>query len=272
MLDPLTSQRPPTVTEMPYDESVMFTISTFIPYIGCILFALYQLIFRFDPTSTLFMLGGSLCVVLDPLINALGCCYFAKTDLILHAHDGRPIPWFMLASYGTFNGGFGYWWFTKFRSQKAPMTAGGVWKLWAFAYVSNLFLEYPVNQWGLQSYFGYQPFKVLGMPLWFPAVNSTMPIVAASIINVLTKAEVLKGWKKLAIILIIPSADILANGAMAWPVWIALAVDEGYHISYPMGIVTFILVAISLTLVGLQFDGPEVSSNKSKGKQNGKAR
>ncbi|EXJ76268.1 uncharacterized protein A1O5_00776 [Cladophialophora psammophila CBS 110553] len=269
MLDPLRSARPPTVMDMPYNETLLFTISTFVPYVGCILVALYQLILRHKPTFILFVLGGSLCVVLDPLINALGCCYFARTDLVLYVHNGRPIPLFMLASYGTFNGGFGYWWFTKFQDKKSPMTPQGLWKLWAFAYISNLALEFPVNQWGLQSYFGFQPFKVLGMPLWFPAVNSTMPIVAASLVNVLCERS-LRGWKKLAIILIIPSADILANGAMAWPVWIALALDKGYYVSYLMGVITFILVVISLVLMGLQFDSCHGEVREGKKRANGK--
>lgn len=234
-----------------------------VPYFGCILFGLYKLLFKHESTSILFVLGGSLCVALDPVINALGCCYFARTDLVLYTHEGRPIPWFMVASYGTFNGGFGYWWLTKFQDEKNPMTAGALWKLWGLAYVSNLILEFPVNQYGLQSYYGYQPFMVLDMPLWFPAVNSTMPIVAASLVNIL-QPGFLSGWKKLAIILIIPSADMLANGAMAWPVWIALAVDEGYHISYPLGVVTFILVFISLSVVSLQFGKPATKENTHK--------
>ena len=54
----------------------------------------------------LFVIGGYLCVIPEPLLDQLVHCSFApKNDLVFYHHRASGIPWFMLASYGAYNGG-----------------------------------------------------------------------------------------------------------------------------------------------------------------------
>ena len=166
----------------------------------------------------------------------------------------------MLASYGTYVGGISYFWYTKFRDQKNPLTKNDLWILFAVAYVASFALEIPVNNAPLQDYWGAQPTKIWGMPWEMPAINATMPLVVASLVNVLGE-ERLRGWKKLIVILIPPTGNVIGTGAVAWPVWWALDLDAGPHVSEPAAVTTVVLVATTIWIISLQF---EKSSAKAK--------
>ncbi|KAF5026479.1 hypothetical protein F66182_1466 [Fusarium sp. NRRL 66182] len=258
ILDPSTSILPPSLEAMPYQGTLLFTVATFIPYIGTILFGLFDLLMNGDSLCLLFVIGGSLCVIPEPVLDALVHCRFApKNDLTFFLHRDSEIPWFMLASYGTYNGGISYYCYRKFQDKKKAITITGLWSIIAAGYLADFVLEYPVNNFPLQEYWGCQPFKILGMPWYLPAVNAIMPIVIASLVRTLGDQH-LKGWKKLAVILIVPSGNVLGTASTAWPVWYALDLDAGSHVSNPAAVVSFILVATTVWIVSLQFQKPLV--------------
>lgn len=131
------------------------------------------------------------------------------------------------------------------------------------AYIASFVLEIPVNNAPLQNYWGYQPYKILGMPWQMPAINAVMPLVIASLVRILGEQH-LQGWKKCAIVLIVPSGNVIGTGAVAWPVWWALDLDFGPQVTEPAAVVTLILVIIAVWIISLQFEEP---SNKSKEKR-----
>lgn len=261
-LDPFESARPPTVEVMPQRETLIFTIGALVPYTGAILYGIFNLLVKNDSLLLLFMIGGSLCVIPEPILDSLVHCRFGpQNDFVFFYHRTSGIPWFMLASYGSYVGGISYYWYLKFRDQKNPMTKRGLWNLFAIAYFASFALEIPVNNTPLQDYWGQQPTKIWGMPWHMPAINATMPLVVASLINVLGE-ENLRGWYKLAVVLIVPTGNVIGTGAVAWPVWWALDLDAGPHVSEPAAVTTITLVAITIWIISLQFENK--SSAKSK--------
>lgn len=257
-LQPFNSTRPPTVEVMPHRETLIFTIGTLVPYAGAILYGFFNLLVKHDSLLLLFMIGGSLCVIPEPVMDSLiHCRHGPKNDFIFYYHRTTGIPWFMLASYGSYVGGISYYWYTKFREQKNPMTKSRLWILFAIAYAASFGLEIPVNNTPLQDYWGAQPYKIWGMPWEMPAINAAMPLVVASLVNVLGE-ERLRGWKKLVVVLIPPTGNVIGTGAVAWPVWWALDLDAGPHVSEPAAVTTVVLVAITIWIISLQFDKPSV--------------
>ncbi|KAF5011694.1 hypothetical protein FDECE_2203 [Fusarium decemcellulare] len=255
-LEPYTSAQPPTLSIMPYTETLIFTLGSWVPYVAAVVYGISNWLINNDATCLLFVIGGSLCVIPEPLLDALVHCSFAPmNDLTFFYHRNTGIPWFMLASYGAYNGGMSYYWYRKFQDKENPMTRRGLWNLVAIAYLADFILEYPVNNIPLQDYWGYQPFKLLGMPWYLPAVNAVMPLVIASLVNILGDKN-LKGWKKLAVVLIVPSGNVLGTSATAWPVWYALDLDTGPLVSETAAMVSFTLVAIAVWIMSLQFEKP----------------
>ncbi|RSL58706.1 hypothetical protein CEP54_007610 [Fusarium duplospermum] len=138
-----------------------------------------------DPKALLFGIGGCLASAFKPIVDILGFCYFPRQgNWVAFESFGRPIPAFVLATYGWFVGGMGYWDWNVFQDQKT--TAQDIPVLWFKAFIINLVLEYPHLYYGIYTYYGYQPLVGGGFPLWFPAINATSPMVAGTILSLTT--------------------------------------------------------------------------------------
>jgi hypothetical protein len=100
------------------------------------------------------------------------------------------------------------------------------------------------------SYYGHQPFDIWGFPLWWGFVNPVMPMVAGAMIYAVRRH--LRGLQLLAVIPLIPMADGLANGATAWPTWVALNQhDVSYFWTYLASLVTLGLALYSVWMISL---------------------
>jgi hypothetical protein len=73
---------------------------------------------------------------------------------------------------------------------------------------------------GIYTYYGSQPFVLLGFPLWWPICNALMPIVMATLVSRLLPH--LTGPRRALIVLLGPMAAGMTNGAIAVPIWVAL--------------------------------------------------
>jgi hypothetical protein len=248
MFVPGTSSRPPQDLAIPYNEQMIFTIMTQIPF----LFVLYKAIKNLnkgDPTCLLFAIGGIIASGFEPVVDVMGFCFFPREgSWIAFEFHGRPIPVFVPATYGWFVGGQGYWFLTVLRNKTT--TRSDVWKLWLRSFAANLLLEYPALYWGIYVYYGHQPFSVGGFPLWFPAIHAISPMMAAAFVFALQ--DNLKGLKKGFVIpAIVSSSYVMANAGIGWPVWVALSVDNGYGATYTAGIFTASLLITTIWVISL---------------------
>jgi hypothetical protein len=235
-----TIAHPPSGLEMSAAGQTIFTIAVTIPWV--VLFVIALRMWRRDGTAVplLFMVGGALCILFEPIVDVLGMCFFPRTNQWVGLEVfGRPIPLFMWPVYSWFVGGqaFLFW-----RAFQRGMTRDRLWRWWLLLMGVNVFLESPGILMDVYRYYGSQPLNPWGLPLWWLACNATMPIVAGYLVYKLSPH--LTGARLLLIIPLVPMADGATNGAIAWPVWTALNTQLGFWATYPAAIVTFGLAAL----------------------------
>lgn len=247
MFVPGTTSRPPADMVIPYNEQLIFTTLTQIPFIF-VLYKAFKALNKGDPTCLLFAIGGVVAAAFEPAVDVMGFCFFPREGnwIAFEWHD-RPIPVFVPATYGWFVGGQGYWFLTVLRNKKTIRP--DVWKLWLRSFCANLILEYPPLYWGIYIYYGHQPLAIGGFPLWFPAIHAVSPMLAAGIVFVLEQH--LKGWKKILIVAIVSSAYSMANAGLGWPVWVALSLDNGYYTAYTAAAATLSLIATTIWAISM---------------------
>jgi hypothetical protein len=239
---------PPYEMVMPYTAQLIFTIAVMVPWIILTAMALRILIKEKQPTPLLFMIGGMFCIVFEPIVDVMGMVFFPIEGqwIGIHTFAGRPVPIFMWPVYSWFVGGQAFLFWQAMH--RGTITEGGVWKHWLIGWGVNIILESPPIWFGVYTYFGPHPFNFWGLPLWWPAVNATMPLIAAFIVH--KSWPHLGGWKILLVMPIILMADGLVNGALAWPVWSALHSGYGLAVAYPAGFVTMFLSCVAVWLLG----------------------
>jgi hypothetical protein len=245
--------QPPSGVVMSATGQTIFTIAVTIPWV--VLFVVALRIWRRDhtPVPLLFMVGGALCILFEPVVDVLGLCFFPRANQWVGLEVfGRPIPLFMWPVYSWFVGGqaFLFW-----RAFQRGMTADRVWRWWLILMGVNVLLESPGILMNVYTYYGAQPFNPWGLPLWWLAVNATMPIVAGFLVHKLYPH--LTGAKVLLIIAIVLMADGATNGAIAWPVWTALNTRLGFWATYPAAIATFGLAALLVWMLTRALPGGE---------------
>lgn len=232
----------------PYDVQIIITIFANLPALPYLVFAARKLLKDGDPSALLMSIGGFLACGWEPVVDVLGDCFFpAENQIVGFKFLGRPIPVFVPLTYLWFVGGMGYWCLSVLRDPNT--TRSDLWKLWLKYVAINCLLEYPPLYLGIYTYYGHHPFQVGGFPLWFPCVNASAPIVAATLTNFLS--PYLTGWSSYAIITTSATAYGISHAAFSFPMWLALSTDKGYSVTYPAGIVTFILITTAIWIMSL---------------------
>jgi hypothetical protein len=249
--------QPPSGIHMSAVGQTIFTIAVTIPWV--VLFFVAVRMWRRDhtPVPLLFMLGGALCILFEPVVDVLGMCWFPRINQWVGLEVfGRPIPLFMWPVYSWFVGGqaFLFW-----RAFQRGMTRDRLWRWWLILMGINVALESPGILMHVYRYYGAQPLNPWGLPLWWLAVNATMPIVAAFIVHKLFTH--LTGARLLLIVALVPMADGATNGAIAWPVWTALNTRLGFWATYPAAFAVFGLAALLVWCVtrGLPVEAPVIA-------------
>lgn len=238
---------PPWEMAMPQGWQTLYTIAVTIPWMVFIFIAVRRYFQVRDVAPALFLIGGLCCTIMEPIVDVMGMCFFPVDGqwVGFETFEGRPIPIWMFPIYSWFVGGQAYLLWR--RMQKGTLTNTGLFKHWFIAWGVNIILETPGLLVGVYTYYGPHAFNFWGLPLWWPSVNATMPVIAAFIIH---KSWVhIQGWKLLTIIPILPIADGLVNGGVAWPTWSALHSGNGLAATYPAAVLTIALGMLSVWLV-----------------------
>ena len=154
---------------------------------------------------------------------------------------GRDFPLFINFVYIWYVGGLAY---LAYRIFTNGITVKGLFGLYVMDVCINIVLESPGVLMGAYEYYGPQPLNFWGLPLWWVCVNPVMPLVAGALIYRLK--PFLPGWRIGLVVLLIPMADGLANGATAWPVWTALNLDAPLVVTHLAWLVS---LGLALTCV-----------------------
>jgi hypothetical protein len=246
--------QPPIHDEMPQTAETIFNIFIFIPLGIALAIAVRHLINGKGPLLLYCIIGGGLAAFFEPIVDVLGLVYLKEVDALgTFTVLDRTMPLYICFVYPWYVGGLGY---LAYRLFERGVTMRDLFILWAIDAVVDVFLELPGIVMNTYLYYGHQPFEVFGFPLWWAFVNPVMPMVAGALIYKLRPH--MTGAKLAGVILLIPMADGIANGATAWPMWISLnQTDVSYVWTYLASFVTLGLALYAVWIIGLAVARPQ---------------
>ncbi len=245
--------QPPVDAVMPKTAETIFNIFIFIPLGIALAIAVRKLIKGQGPLLLYCLIGGALAAGFEPVVDVLGLVFLKEQGALgTFTILGRTMPLYICFVYPWYVGGLGYF---AYRLFQRGLRMRDLFVLWAIDCVIDIFLESPGILAGTYLYYGHQPFNFWGFPLWWGFVNPVMPMVAGALIFHL-RPHLDRPWKLPAVILLIPMADGIANGATAWPMWAALnQQDVSYVVTYLASFATLGLALFSVWIIGLAVVG-----------------
>jgi hypothetical protein len=195
------------------------------------------------------LIGGAIAVIWEPIVDVLGQCWLPSRGQhwIAFTLLNRHVPLMMPFVYSWFVGGQAYLFYLLF---KRGITQKQLFQLWGLVFLVNIALETPGIATNVYTYYGHQPLNIWGFPLWWGFINPLMPMIAATMIYKLQ--PYLSAFALgVATIMIIPSADGVANAFAGWPVIAALNTDVGYVGTWIAAGITFGLCAFLVWIMSL---------------------
>jgi hypothetical protein len=94
----------------------------------------------------------------------------------------------------------------------------GVALVWGIA---DLAYELPFLRWGLYTYYGPQPFQILGFPVHWVLINAMVPVVTGTLMHLAISGHIDRGRMLLRVAGCAPLASFVTLG-VAMPVGVAL--------------------------------------------------
>jgi hypothetical protein len=232
----------------------VFSIAQMVLCGVAFLFAFRELYRGRGPVFIWFLLGGFIACLWEPIVDVLGQCWLPTRGQHWEAFTllGRHIPLMMPFVYSWFVGGQAYLFYRLFTR---GTTRRRMFELWALVFLVNIALETPGILTNVYTYYGKQPFDIWGFPLWWGFVNPLMPMIAATLVFRL-KPYMTAVPLAIATVLVVPSADGVANAFAAWPVIAALNTDVGYVGTWIGGCLTLVLAGFVVWIIGLVVTSP----------------
>lgn len=225
-----------------HTAALLFVIAIYAGFAATIIWALAKLIRDRERLPLVLVLAGVVAANMEPIGDHVG--------LIVYAPDvpwfdywvmGRQMPSFILvgeASYIAFGSYYAY------RMLAAGRSLGRI------AFVSAVLLGIPEilvevgwHHWGIISYYGDNPTRILGVPLYSIVQNSTLlPVLG---VVAFLGARHLRGARQLWLVPAIPAVTIGYIVGVSWPVYEALQSSASALVVWPAA-----LVVCALSIAG----------------------
>lgn len=233
----------PTGTVMP---AIPQLVTTIIYGIGAVIFIVIAIRLAMRERSAvplLLLLGSMLTLYLEPIVDVLGnALHPVQGQFNVVTSNGHPVPVAVLVGY--------VWYFAALPLLCYPILKNRnlsqvfVWKSFAAVVLSAALVEQIPLYFGVWVYYGYQPFKIGFIPTWWCFANTAAVIVPFILIYGIYPK--LKGFKSLAIALLMPCGAFMGHAAAGWPMYNALGTDT---LNFPQWIIQFSsLLSIGLAL------------------------
>tara|TARA_R100000687_G_scaffold77312_1_gene69769 strand:- start:393 stop:854 length:462 start_codon:yes stop_codon:yes gene_type:complete len=100
---------------------------------------------------------------------------------------------------------------------------------------------------GTWVYYGYQPFKIGFIPVWWIFANTAAVLVPFILIYKL--APKLTGLKQLLVIVLLPSGAFLGHAAVGWPIYSALGTNTDTFPHSIIQVATALCILLSIAVV-----------------------
>jgi hypothetical protein len=170
-------------------------------------------------TGFALIAAGGLAVLNEAIVDRLGLCWFPAVQAppVLYHAFGVGVPLFMLPVYAWYVGGQAVLAYALFQR---GVTRRSVLQLYGLAALLNFGLEAPGLNLGIYAYYGNQPLRLLMFPCWWAVANALMPLALAAF--AWRTRAVLRGWRRLGLVIAGPPLALATNAATVSPVWLAL--------------------------------------------------
>jgi hypothetical protein len=200
---------------MPHTPQTVATIG-----VGVAVFVLVVVVlFAWFRTRSLIypvvVISGAIAALNEPIADVLGLVWHrGPGQWNVFTTFGRPIPLWAVFAYPLYFGGGTCLVLLVLRH---GVTRRGLWTGFLGVCAIDVLLEIPILHSNLYVYYGYQPFKVFGLPLIWLFINAIGCLIAAVAIR-LGENYLRGGLRPLFILPLVPAAQIaaLATGLLAF--------------------------------------------------------
>lgn len=195
------------------------------------------------------LIGGLASFLMEPIYDMVGSVWYPQHGQTpLFRAFNYSIPLWMQPAYAWYIAGQGYWMYKKFQQ---GVSGQQLWRYYFLFWISNLVLEVPGLTLGIYYYYGAQPFKVFGFPLWMAMTNSLMPILLGA--SFLSLRDVLTGRRIWIVAPIVPMIIGCCQISAGWPTWLALNSGQGLLVTHAAALVSLSFSMTIVYVVSLKF-------------------
>lgn len=209
----------PPVLDSDHTAALAMVIALYAGFGLAVLWALVKLVREREVLPAVLVVGGLIACNAEPLGDYTGQIVYAP-DIPWFDYEilGRQMPSFILvglASYVAVGGYYAYRFIADGRSMRDIVIVCALW-----VGIPEVAMEMLWHHWGVIAYYGDNPTRILGVPLYTIVQNSTLLPVYG--VGVYLGAKYLKGWKVLWMIIVMPTITIGYIVGVSWPVYQAI--------------------------------------------------
>jgi hypothetical protein len=236
---------PPYAHPVNSTSQTIFTIAQAPFVVGVLWWVIRQRRSNATWTPLLLVLGGTLMVFIEPIVDSLGHCWFYYPgQWTLLSTLGVHLPIWILPAYFWFFGGQSALCFKALSSRPTPET---IVKMYATVFLADVLLEHAGLYLDVFTYYGRQPFTFTRFPLWWACINAMTPLVAATL--ALYARPLLRGPRMLLLIIIGPAICAFTNAGAGWPTYLAINTNSSKPAVWLAGCSTLLLAAAMVTFL-----------------------
>lgn len=196
------------------------------------------------PTFLLLFVAGGAMMVLEPLVDTVGACWFPEDSWRAFELWSRPIPVWLCVTYFVYFGiGGGLTWVLMRRGASAVT----LWLVFAGDIAADFVLEATLLHWDTYVYYGDQPLVFAKFPFWWAAVNASIAMAVPAAIVLCERG--LRGWRQVYIVPLALSISAAVNIVVGWPSWTAINSDPSDLARQALGLLTFAFAIAGMKLL-----------------------
>ncbi|MCW3017052.1 MAG: hypothetical protein JWO02_4144, partial [Solirubrobacterales bacterium] len=231
-----------------HTAALAFVIAIYAGFAGALVWAAAKLVRERETLPLVLVLAGVVAANMEPIGDHVG--------LIVYAPDipwfdywvmGRQMPSFILvgeASYIALGSYYAYRMLERGRSLREIGFISAV-----LVGIPEILVEVGWHHWGMISYYGENPTRIFGIPLYSIVQNSTL----LPVLGVVTfmGARHLRGARRLWLVLALPAATIGYIVGVSWPVYEAIQSSASAPVVWLAALVTCV-ASVGASFVVLQ--------------------
>lgn len=211
-------------------------------------YALYQAWSRKSWMPVLFLIAGGFSVMLEPMADVLGNVIHSPVGQFnAFQAEGHPVPWHIVVGYVWYYGSLNIILFDRFIAR--TMTPALWWKTAFWSALAVTAVEQVPIYYGLWVYYGEHAFRVGVMPLAMASANAASVMIPSLLIYRLM--PILKGWKQLLVLALVPCTVIGTHAGASVPSYTALGQDTATMPFWILQAGTLLTAGFSLMLIWL---------------------